>query len=43
MSFHEGVAAAGGAALRTGGLALQRACACGSHAAGGACEGCIKE
>jgi hypothetical protein len=42
MSYHEGVAA-GGAALRTGGLALQRACACGSHAAGGQCEACKRK
>lgn len=44
MSFHEGFAPAGGGArLRTGGLAVQRVCACGNHAPGGECEECRRK
>lgn len=41
MRFHDAAAAAGGTRLRTGGLALQRACACGTHGPG-ECESCRK-
>jgi len=44
MSFHEALAPAGGGTrLRTGGLAVQRQCACGNHAGGGECEACTRK